>query len=633
MIRPRPFPGMLAGLALLAIALVVPVAPRNLDEAVYTLMAQAAASGRLTVENGYEEYPSDALRISFLRTGREGLVPQYPSGYAFLAAPFHALGGLRGLVILNTLGFLLSMALTYGLARQVDSSPSVAWWSVVILAFGTFFLPYAYGIWPHALAVAAVTGSLLSIVAASREDRSARRGAGLSLAAGLIAGLGVSIRVDCILLVPPVLLWMGADRRLWGRASLFIVGLAPGLALASALNYLKFGSPLPVDYGTEGGDTALGSYMPLVVLALAAAAAAVAVSSSRFNRLVTLRNFAVLAATALISSLAFAPVRGLLGELATGFYVLVIDFQRYTPSGSEVQLFTLSDSGHLLLIGQLKRALLQSLPWLGVLPLAALRWKRQGPLLGLFGLFLVCWIAPFALRHWHGGGAPHMRYFLPLLPLLAVLGAGALAEARRLAEGGRRFLAWPAVGAVLLTPVIVAGVISLNGFALSAASGGALLLAAGTAGAALASAWGVRKAALPSAALMLAGLIWSGVWSLLYDFATDRAFRAAHHGVIEASEELGDHVLVITGLAFQFLPQLERPGSYVANVDPGSGGRADFGLIDHHLEAGRQVFVDGLIADAIFVGPGTGGYAIRQIPFANRTLLELRPRSTPTVAP
>ncbi|MCZ6884897.1 MAG: hypothetical protein O7E53_00880, partial [Alphaproteobacteria bacterium] len=42
----------------------------------------------------------------FLTPTAQGLTPQYPAGYAFLAAPFFMLGGVRGMIFLNTLGAL-----------------------------------------------------------------------------------------------------------------------------------------------------------------------------------------------------------------------------------------------------------------------------------------------------------------------------------------------------------------------------------------------------------------------------------------------------------------------------------------------------------------------------------------------
>jgi hypothetical protein len=125
------------------------------------------------------------------------------------------------------------------------------------------------------------------------------------------------------------------------------------------------------------------------------------------------------------------------------------------------------------------------------------------------------------------------------------------------------------------------------------------------------------------------GLVWSGVSSLLYDDTTDRAFRGANSAAIEAAEVISGDVLVITWLSFHFLPQLRRAGSYVANVNPDSGGRADRGLIDHHLRAGRRVFVDGLIAEAILKDLGEPRYVTREVSFATRTLIELSPVRMP----
>ena len=59
----------------------------SVDEGVYHMMAQSFSSaGRLSVWNGYEEYPSAELTLPMLRAHGGQLFPQYPPFATVLAA-------------------------------------------------------------------------------------------------------------------------------------------------------------------------------------------------------------------------------------------------------------------------------------------------------------------------------------------------------------------------------------------------------------------------------------------------------------------------------------------------------------------------------------------------------------------
>ena len=56
--------------------------------------------------------------------------------------------------------------------------------------------------------------------------------------------------------------------------------------------------------------------------------------------------------------------------------------------------------------------------------------------LALCGLFMLCFVAFFSLNTWHGGAGNNMRYFLNIVPVVAILSALALREISSVA--GRR---------------------------------------------------------------------------------------------------------------------------------------------------------------------------------------------------
>ena len=75
--------------------------------------------------------------------------------------------------------------------------------------------------------------------------------------------------------------------------------------------------------------------------------------------------------------------------------------------------------------GLSKKALGQSLPWLGLLALL-LRpqlWQGRSRSFTCALIFTALFMLPFLIRSWHGGMSSNMRYFLPALPVLSILAA------------------------------------------------------------------------------------------------------------------------------------------------------------------------------------------------------------------
>ena len=90
-----------------------------------------------------------------------------------------------------------------------------------------------------------------------------------AILSGLFAGAGMLFRLDAVLAVPAIGLIMVMFAPRFVRSSFFFgAGVLPSLALASWLNYLKFGTPNPFSYGSSGGNTDLSAYGPTSCRAL-----------------------------------------------------------------------------------------------------------------------------------------------------------------------------------------------------------------------------------------------------------------------------------------------------------------------------------------------------------------------------
>lgn len=437
----------------------------TIDEAFYVAMAERMAdAGALSIENGWAEHPVEPMRVRFLREGADGLYPQYPAGYALIAAPFFALFGKDGLLLLQLLAFAACLPLTAALARTLTQTDDRgAFRAAALFGLASFALDYALAIWPHALSTLV---ALLGWLAAAR----AVRGAGLAAAAlsGLALGLGVTIRADLALAIPPAAAWLLAhpDRPRFALTG-FLAGLAPGLALASALNFIKFGALSPISYGAADGGASLSSYAILIPGVVLFAAGALALRNRRALA-VAAQPWTPVLLIASLALLSFAPIfGGVVRASLDGLYILYVDIQARLPP--EIDSGLLQTSRFYLFDDTLpKTAVAQSMPWAlaaAGFAAAALWWRRLAvPRDALvFCLVAICvWSAPFAPSAWHGGLSNSMRYFLPILPLFAILASSLWDAARReagaLAPGGGAVLGAGVFGAV----VAVAGVALLD---------------------------------------------------------------------------------------------------------------------------------------------------------------------------
>lgn len=419
---PRPFWLALALLGLLLTATVIP-GVFTIDEDNYLVQVVGLWEGRLTVP-GTENLPPSSELVWFDPAGASRevtetpVVSTAPPLYAFLAFPFSLLGW-RGLVFLNVLSYLAATGLVFLYARRYAHEPATPWIAAAAFALGSYTLEYAQGLWPQMLSLALTTGA--AYLAARARDEAALRAAA---AAGLLVGLATGVRYQNVFFAACVGLgiFLWTERRF--RASFtYGAGFLIPLAAISGLNRLRLDSWNPISKGA--------GYLPSTQVA----------EEGEF-----------------------------LSDFFTMAWARIVDYSTRPPlPGSEHATYLVPEpvTGAYLLGPSLKKAWLQSAPWIG-LALVALGaawwlWLRsragkaddenlEGCLRELLALSLIVLptLAMFSasgVRRTDGYGF-NQRYFLELVPLAAVAFAWALESFR----GRRKLGTWllGSLGGILL---------------------------------------------------------------------------------------------------------------------------------------------------------------------------------------
>lgn len=541
------------------------------DGLLYQGMIDAVVrNGSLFIGNGYPEYRSEALILTFTHPSEAGLAPQYPGGWGILAAPAYALAGVRGVIVLNALASAMTLGMVWLAARALLEDRRLAIHAALIYGLATFAVDHAFGISPHAMSTFLVAAAIAAAAHGWRAGGNAELGG--AFLAGLALGIAINARVGALIVAAPLGVWLlGAGRRPYAAAGMLLLGLAPGLAAATAINYTKFGILSPLSYGGSGGATSLGAYARLVPLAGAGALAALALGIGRV-RAAVYRPVALAIAAAGLGALLLAlpPTRELLLRLASGFWVLVVDFQAVPLPGKDLAL---NPDGTISASGNFKKALLQSMPYAAAVLVLIPRLVRGPERAGLALCLLICAlvVTPFAFLTWHGGTSKNMRYFLNLLPALAILGAVALDRVGKLARArpapaAERLAVLAVIGGGLAygflrgySPGFVVEVTLANAIALAATALAVTVLVARGA------AQGIAASALRG--VMIVGLVAAFCSAWLFDLRVTQSQRASNLAVWSTAGDLPADALVVTYFP-DFVPfRLNRPPALTAEAD------------------------------------------------------------------
>lgn len=333
----------------------------TIDEFIYFAGADAFANSHsFVVSNGPRDWHSEQLQLQLLVPGPSGLTPQYPPGTAILGGPLMSLFGLHGLMLVNTLSAAITVYLLYGIARRHFGGHEVGLVSCALLLGGTFFLEYAFAVWPHAVSVLCVTWAFALTLDAIKSDNSLIFP---SVAAGAVIGFGLLFRTDTILVLPVVglLLFLFADKP-YLRSAWLGLGFLPFLVAASAVNWIKFGTYNPLSYGRENaGSVSFADHLP-ALLGLALAGAVFLVLHFSWSKI--RRKDLVFWGIASIALALAVIAHGFTLRYLHGFWGLVVDATVLQDSRPGV---TYLDNGTVAFWGLWKKALGQSMPWLALL--------------------------------------------------------------------------------------------------------------------------------------------------------------------------------------------------------------------------------------------------------------------------
>jgi 4-amino-4-deoxy-L-arabinose transferase-like glycosyltransferase len=559
-----------------------PVGLKLIDEVIYNAAAVSFADrGALIVENGWDRFGADALRINFLVPGPHGLASQYPPGAAVLGAPLQRLFGLQGLILLNALAAMATLFVTRAVARSAFGREDVALSAVLLLVLASFWVEYAFGIWPHSL------GTLMVLIAfwAGLRGLAADPAAALRWAvlAGSVAGAGLLIRADTVLIVPALAAAaiLFAPRP-WSMIGAGLAGLAPFVALASWVNHYKFDRWNPLTYGLDKpGGVELSGHVPVILLV---AGVFLCLAVARGLRWQPGRGpWILLACAAAALALLVPPVRALFIAYGQGFFGLVVD-------AKPLPNFEPTEWNGVVYFWELpKKALGQNMPWIGCLlgavflPLTA----RERRVLILCALAAFVWTLPFILRSWHGNYGANMRYFLPLLPLLAVVGAWLWHRLADMTGAGGLVLGLGAIYAGGLAALW--SVLHASGFDGAQQIMSTHVLTA-SAGIALAAGWGARR--VPRLAIGTQFMFAIGVGlALLFAVQDIRYDRTNRQGTAIAAATFAGLPprSVYYGRPELFPSFFARPDSHLAMP---YAYRRDAAFLSEALDKGYRVYVE-----------------------------------------
>lgn len=573
------------------------------DSGTYHFMAKTfAETGGFEVWNGYDEYPSSSLKVAQLQLHDERLVAQYPELLTVTAYPFYLLLGYPGLFVLQSLAFLGILYLLFRLAMRLFGDRSMAWLALFVYAFGTFAWEYSQSSYPHLISTLCIVAAYTLLAHALWTDDEAAPSKGkllwLCAGAGLAAGCAPGMRLDATFALPGLFIPFLLLRPFrWSMVASLTAGLLPGMLFLSATNLQKFGVFFPFHYGESRRNFYTGNlswYLPML-LALVAFAAVLALlyrlESKGRRRLFMAGGLMLVAAAAAMPG----AVWSLLTRMADGTWQILVDL-RIRDVSPEPGL-SRSPGGAMIYIGGVKKALLQSCPYLILTLVAlvdALRARRSLARIGFLCAVPATFVAFYAYLAWHGSVALNMRYLNPILPFTSLLTAWMLAPRLQAVSIRLAGLTWLATLLSLWT------IFRFHDFSMLDQE--IWLLSAPLALAATLLAFELlrRTRLLPNlgdqlvAYLLIVALAWAGAVTFGRDYPASARVRGINLMIGQAFGDLmQDDILVLTDFADFTWHLLDRHDKVRIAYIAGDSRQDTEGLVDHHLQAGRKVYIAG----------------------------------------
>lgn len=339
-----------------------------------------------------------------------------PPWWAVLALPFSVLG-FKGLVLLNALSFALCLLCVHRLTQLHARSARTPVVAVVALGLGTFAIEYAQSVWPHMVSMGLVSAAIY-FAARARLDASPR----LAALAGFIVGVAAGVRYQNVVVALAVGLGLiFAQRARVKLTAAFVLALCVPLIAAAVVNWHRIGVLNPVSKGS--GYANLAAFAP------------------------------------------GPPATSRIQSIAMSFYTRVIDFSPHGPiaDGSGRVLWEADpDLGVFIAVGAIKKALLQSVPWMALaLCLLAAAWWPTSQLTPQRTELRALALTPFALlalfsaagTGQHDGFCFNQRYFFEAMPAAAV--AIAWWEESLESTGRRPALFGALLGLLVAMPLVI----------------------------------------------------------------------------------------------------------------------------------------------------------------------------------
>jgi hypothetical protein len=270
-----------------------------------------------------------------------------------------------------------------------------------------------------------------------------------------------------------------------------------------------------------------------------------------------------------------------------GFLALVVD-ARYIADRPSV--LTEGPGQVMLVRGLVKKALGQSMPWIGLaaILLTGKVAERDRRMFLTLAILIVVMTLPFISRSWHGGLANNMRYFLPALPPLCILCArlipglwSSVAKAPLFAVAG--------LWATIIVSLVWSRLIPSGYSGVQHMLSTTVLLATALAALAAGASWRFQQASRALAIALLGSGVIISMMSAASDFAVETKRRTVFHSRAATLSELPPKSLIIT---YPEWLDTRTPGngSIVSLRNPTSK-EIDKGLVVDALDAGYRVFI------------------------------------------
>ena len=387
--------------------------------------------GSLEIANGFDVQDTlDLVLRQTTKTIPHHMYGKYPALYSVLAAVPVGTLGIRGMYLVNAVGFAAVIVLYHALARRVLAR-RLALGSTIALPFVVPVVPYAFIELPHLVSAALVLGAVLLL--SSAVPRAPWRSVlGLSLASGLVAGFAIGVRlqnvtVGAVLIAAAVL----RARRRWPALAGQVVGQGACVAAMAVLNRERYGGA-PFSYGWNpiGPNAVTESWRyyvshPIVPLGLVWVLGVV-LGFARVRRATTMER--AVTWVAIVGVLAVAPLRHQLARMGASTTVLLVSstaFLHEPPS---------------MTFAWLNKPLLAACPAAVVafVGIARVGWKRARVELEIAAAICVAMLLLLSLRNPDpatdksalGFMSLNPRYLVDIFPLLLLLACWTLRELR-----------------------------------------------------------------------------------------------------------------------------------------------------------------------------------------------------------